>query len=165
MSVREEAGVIRGDLSDKLIHLTRGDSEQAAAATFLTILQEGKLRGGTGCIKGTFRCVCFSEAPLSNLSQILASPGAHGVRYKPFGIMLPKTWLFGRGGRPVIYQSDDEYSLLHDSQKYRHVRYAPDTIDFTWEREWRIQTDELLLEPEHTTVVVPTRAWEEWLQD
>jgi hypothetical protein len=29
-------------------------------------------------------------------------------------------------------------------------------LDFTWEREWRIKTDELALDPKHTLVVVPT---------
>jgi hypothetical protein len=158
--------VIRDDLSDKLIHLTRGDSDQQAAETFLKILDERRLRGGTGCIKGSFCCVCFSEAPISKLGHILAAPGAHGMRYSPFGVMVSKSWLFARGGRPVIYQSDREFKLLHADQQYRHVRYEPADegyqVDFTWEREWRIRVDELTLEPPATTVVVPTRAWEHW---
>lgn len=159
------AELIRDDLSERLIHLTRGDTDQAAADAFISILREGRVRGGTGCIKGSYRCVCFSEAPVGKLSHILAAPTAHGMRYRPFGIMVSKAWLFARGGRPVIYQSDGEYELLHDSQRYRHVRFEPDTpVDFTWEREWRVRTDELVLEPGQTTVVVPTREWEEWFQ-
>lgn len=158
--------MIRDDLSDLLVHLTRGPSDAAAADTFLKILNERKLLGGTGHIRGGFRCVCFTEAPLAKLGQILATPGAQGLRYKPFGIMVTKAWLFAKGGRPVIYQPEAEYDLLHDSQKYRHVRYdEPGTPkDVTWEREWRIQVDELQLDSASTTIVVPTRAWEEWLQ-
>ena len=153
--------MIRDDLSDKLIHLTRGPTYDDAAQVFSAILEEKRLVGGTGCIKGSFQCVCFSEAPISKLSQILANPMAHGVRYMPFGIMVDKTWLFDQGGRPVIYQSDAEFELLHDDQKYRHVRYEPkNNIDFTWEREWRICIDELRLAPDVTTVVVPNREWE-----
>lgn len=160
--------IVRDDLSERLIHLVRGESDQAAAQVFLSILKEGQLRGGTGNIKGSFRCVCFSEAPISKLGYLLALSGAHGVRYKPFGIMVPKAWFFSTGGRPVIYQPDLEYHLLHESQRFRHVRYEPNypayPIDFTWEREWRIQTEALILDPAHTTVVVPTRGWEERLQ-
>ena len=153
--------MIRDDLSDKLIHLTRGPTYDDAAKVFSAILEEKRLLGGTGCIKGDFRCVCFSEAPISQLSRILANPMAHGMRYMPFGVMVSKAWLFDIGGRPVIYQPDSEYDLLHDDQKYRHVRYEPaNDVDFTWEREWRILTDELPLDPDVTTVVVPNRDWE-----
>lgn len=157
--------VIRDDISSKLVHLTRGESDQAAADAFLSILTERKLRGGTGCIKGGYTCVCFSEAPLSKLTQILANPMAHGMRYKPFGVMVDKMWLFERGGRPVIYQPDAEFALLDDSQKYRHVRYEPEAVDFTWEREWRIQTAALDLDPAATTLIVPNRTWETWAQE
>lgn len=150
--------MIRDDLSDKVIHLTRGPSRDAAAKVFFKILNEGKLRGGTGCIKGNWRCVCFTEAPIGKLSTILANPSAHGSRYEPYGVMVDKTWLFQQGGRPVIYQSDDEYELLPNDLKYRHVRYEPhNRIDFTWEREWRIQIDELTLDPNAVTLVVPQR--------
>ena len=153
--------MIRDDLSHNLIHLTRGPTFDDAARAFTKILEEKQLLGGTGCIKGGFRCVCFSEAPVSKLSQILANPMAHGMRYKPFGVMVDKAWLFERDGRPVIYQTDSEFELLHDQQKYRHVRYEPtNNVDFTWEREWRIHTDALLLDPKATTVVVPNREWE-----
>lgn len=75
--------------------------------------------------------------------------------------MVNKAWLFDIGGRPVIYQSDSEFELLHDDQKYRHVRYEPaNNVDFTWEREWRILTDELPLDPDVATIVVPNRDWE-----
>jgi hypothetical protein len=87
------------------------------------------------------------------------------MRYKPFGVMVPKKWLFSKGGRPVIYQPDAEYEFLHDSQKYRHKRYEPDEgFDFTWEREWRVLTPSLELDPDVTSVVVPDRRWEEWFQ-
>lgn len=154
--------MVRDDVSDRLVHLTRGDTDQSAADAFMSIVEQRLLRGGTGCIKGGYRCVCFSEAPVGKLTYILANPSAHGMRYKPFGVMVPKTWLFEQGGRPVIYQPDAEFDLLHDDQRFRHVRYEPGTVDFTWEREWRIQIDELALDPAACTLVVPNREWERW---
>ena len=152
--------MIRDDLSEKLIHLTRGEIYEEAAQTFENILSDQKLLGGTGCIKGGFQCVCFSEAPISKLGTILANPMALGMRYKPFGVMVDKHWLFARGGRPVIYQADGEYELLHRDHRWRHVRYEPGIVDFTWEREWRIHTDELPLDRDATTFVIPKREWE-----
>lgn len=153
--------MICGDLSNRLIHLTRGMTPQEAANTFLSIFREGRLRGSNGFIRGGFNCVCFSEAPLGTLTQALAAPPKNGMRYAPFGVVVSKRWLFSQGGRPVIYQAHEEYELLHDSLKFRHVRYEPHRgIDHTWEREWRIHADNMVLQPDETTFVVPTRAWE-----
>jgi len=152
--------LIRDDLSSKLVHLTNGDWDNAAV-TFQKIVGEKRLRGGTGGIKDNLQCVCFSEAPINKLSTILANPSQLGFRYAPFGVMVDKEWLFKQGGRPVIYQPEIEYPLLHQDLRYRHKGYEPDKgIDFTWEREWRIRTTELLLDPSNTTLIVPTRAWE-----
>ncbi len=156
--------IMRDDLSNKLIHLTRDTEDLNAANTLLSILRDKKLRGGNTCIKGGHTCVCFSEAPIAKLSHILANPSIHGVRYKPFEIMVDKEWFFAKRGRPVIYQTDAEYDLLHDDMKFRHVRYEPDcNIDYTWEREWRILTDELELDSSAVSVVLPNRVWEDWL--
>lgn len=158
--------MIRDDLSNKLVHLTRGESDQEAAGKFSSILEGKRLQGGTGDIKGRYRCVCFSEAPIQKLASILSARSEHGMRYKPFGIMVSKQWLFEKGGRPVIYQPDKEYELLPNELRYRHVRFEPNRgVDFTWEREWRIRVDALDLEPPSTTIVVPNRSWEEWFQN
>ena len=73
---------IRDDLSTKLVHLTRDDGEKKGRDAFLQIIQEGKLKGGSGFIKGGHTCSCFTEAPVSKLAQILATPTANGFRYK-----------------------------------------------------------------------------------
>jgi hypothetical protein len=158
--------VIRDDLSNKLIHLTRDQGEILAADILLKIIAEKRLCGGIGNIKGGYRCICFCEAPISKLAQILAEKPANKIRYEPFGIMVDKSWLFIRGGRPVIYQTDGEYELLHETQRFRHVRYDPNLdnpIDFTWEREWRIRTDELPLDPSTAIIVIPNRQWEDYI--
>ena len=160
--------MIRLDLSDKLIHLIKGATAAEALATFDQIIRDGALRGGNGTIKGPWRCVCFTETPLANLAQALSLRSAQPLRYFPAGIMVSKQWLFERGGRPVIYQPDDDYEKLHADLKWRHVRYdlsdfAP--VDFTWEREWRIRTDWLPFGPGEVTLVCPTRAWIDRLID
>lgn len=83
--------MIRDDLSDRLIHLTKGATEKEAAERFLSIVGQKTLFGGTGLIRGGYKCVCFSEAPISKLGAILAEPSIHGMPYAPFGVMLAKT--------------------------------------------------------------------------
>ena len=159
--------MIRGDLSNRLVHLTRATSEFDAAAQFRSIVSDGYLKGSNRDIRGRFKCVCFSEAPLSVLTHSLGLPlDENGMRYSAFGVIVSKKWLFDQGGRPVIYQPNDEYDMLHDQQKYRHVRYEPEReIDFTWEREWRICTEKLELVSAETTFIVPTRDWEQYFID
>ncbi len=150
--------MIRGDLSNRLIHLTKGETRQDAVDRFIKIMKSGRLNGGNGFIRGGYNCVCFSEAPISVLSQMLARPMSNGVRYAPFGVMVNKSWLFTKGGRPVIYQAHDEYELLPDMLKCRHVKFEPNYgVDYSWEREWRIKVDELKLDPKATTFIVPKR--------
>lgn len=148
--------VIRDDLSDRLVHLTKGDDP---LTLFVKILHDRALLGGTGFIKGGHRCVCFSEAPISKLPQILATPHDR-VKYRPYGFIFTKKWVFEKGGRPVIYQPDPDYALLPASKQHLHVRFWMSdqyTIDHTWEREWRIKTDRLEFSPDDVTLLVPTR--------
>jgi len=80
--------MIRDDLTNKLIHFTKGDDYQQAANTLQKIISERKLRGGTGYIKGGFRCICFTESPIGKLTQALSAPDKSGFTYAPFGIMV-----------------------------------------------------------------------------
>lgn len=156
----------RRDICPQVIHFTKGPNPDEAFNRLRTILYEGRLRGGTGNIKGGYTCVCFTEAPLEVLPQGFVNSTAFS-RYSPFGIMFDKRWLFEQGGRPVIYQADADYAALPEALRWRHVRYEPHgaaPIDFTWEREWRIRADELLFNPGVATVVLPSRHWYEALR-
>lgn len=138
----------RRDLSAKVIHFTKGEQ---AFDTLRSIIDEARLIGNNGMIRGGYRCVCFTEAPLPR-----------GARYSQFGLMFDKSWIFARGGRPVIYQSESEFVDLPEHVRWRHVRYelgGDVPVDFTWEREWRIRCDELRFSPLEATIVVPSSNW------
>jgi len=82
--------------------------------------------------------------------------------YSPFGFIFAKQYIYSTGGRPVIYQPDSDFPLLHQSMKWRHMRFELDTpqpIDFTWEREWRLPAAELKIHPAYTHLVLPNKAW------
>ena len=151
----------RSDITNRLIHFVTGTDYEDAFSTLCQIVDERVLLGGTGHIRGQQPCVCFTEAPIPSLSQGLVNPSSYS-RYQPFGIIVDKLWLFQRGGRPVIYQPASDYKHLQPELQWRHVRYEPDRdppIDFTWEREWRIQAEEVHLDPGEAGIVVPERSW------
>jgi hypothetical protein len=167
--------LVRRDVGNLLFHFTRTphpytpplriQSWPATAMTVLeNILSERRLIGSSAYIRGGHKCVCFTEAPIGEvvslfrLAELAAETGLR-PKYEPFGVAVTKEWLFARGGRPVIYQPDPEYDALPEPIRYRHVRYDPIAgVDFTWEREWRICTEELGLDPKHTLVLVPSSA-------
>lgn len=150
--------IIRDDLSDRLIHLTKGEPEQALSS-LVSIIEQRKLIGGTGFIKGQHRCVCFSEAPISKIGFLLAHPRGE-IKYKPYGVMFRKQWIYRKGGRPVFYQADHDYAKLPTELQHLHVRfdlsYSPPT-DHTWEREWRLRLDELSFGPDDVSLILPNR--------
>ncbi|MDM8527147.1 hypothetical protein QUF58_02945 [Anaerolineales bacterium HSG24] len=142
----------RTDLTNYLIHFTKpvsiGNETIDGFHILLKILYNECLIGGTGYIKGDYRCICFSEAPIEAIKESINRKFQN--KYSPFGIRVSKEWLFNEGGRPVIYQPDSEFELLPDSLKWRHVRFdlGDNPVDFTWEREWRIRCDELSFSPD-----------------
>lgn len=147
-------------MSNDLIHWIKGDSNEEAFDVLRIIAREQRLLGGTGHIKGGYRCVCFTEAPENTFHNVIG-------RYRPFGVRVSKRWLYRQGGRPVIYQADSEFTQLAETHRWRHVRYEPDEgppIDFSWEREWRIQTDEIQLPYGETRLVLPHDSWAEALE-
>lgn len=154
----------RPDLSTKLVHLVKGDTTEVALGVLMAILDQKKLRGGNGKIRGGYTCVCFTESPLAQLCLSLSRREANQFKYRPLGIMVDKDWAFEKGARPAIYQPDEEFNLLPEELRYRHVRYEPaNQVDFTWEREWRLKTDKLSIEPKDVTVLVPQRNWADTL--
>ena len=157
---------MRPDISNFLIHFTSDKSVYLAYKRLKKIIKERRLIGNNELIKGGYHCICFSEAPLNCLPGGLVNLNYYS-RYSPFGIMVSKEWLFNLGGRPVIYQSEDEFNLLPDQIKWRHMLYDPSqepAIDFTWEREWRINCDYLDFKLSNAQIIVSNNSWADRLK-
>ena len=148
--------MIRSDISNTLIHLTRDKENLDASEVFEKIVRERQIIGSTENIRGKSKCICFSETPISAIGQILKQ-NTNAFHYGSFGFMFSKKYLFDKGARPVIYQPDEDYDLLPESLQYRHVRFEIEKIDWTWEREWRLNIDNLILDPSEVTLIVPLR--------
>jgi len=168
--------IVRRDFGNLLFHFTRTPEDPfvevdlgeggkmgmpgSAGAVLRKILYEGQLKGTSRWTYG-HNCVCFTEAPIQEFNSIfslveIAASEEERPRYEPYGIAVSKRWLFEQGGRPVIYDHPDTFNLFPEDQSYRFVPYNPvEGVDFTWEREWRIKTDYLKLDPKETLVVVP----------
>lgn len=169
--------LVRRDMGSLLFHFTRKPKESFikvvlennrtlgmtgdAYSILRKILHEGKLRGSSKWSYG-HSCISFTEAPIQEFNSIfslveIAASNDERPRYEPYGIAVSKEWLFGQGGRPVIYDHPDSINSFSENQQYRFVPYDPEKgTDFTWEREWRIKTEALVLDPKHTFAIVPT---------
>jgi len=151
--------VERPDLTDDLIHIIRGYGLSDAYQKLLDIIRTRTILGSNRCIRGGYTCVCFSEAPIDCFKVHFREPGINQNHFQPFGITVPKRWLFDLGGRPVIYSPDSEYDGLPESYRWRHVRFEPTStpkVDFTWEREWRIKSNELRISENNAKIFLPT---------
>lgn len=146
--------MLREDHINYLIHWVTENNYDEACDTLLQIVNNQAILGSKENIKGSYTCVCFTEAPPKYFDF-------QSRKYKPFGIRLSKDYVFSNGGRPVIYQPDNEYSLLPKDLRWRHVRYDPPHVDFTWEREWRINADHVFLPVEEALIIVPDEEWAE----
>jgi hypothetical protein len=113
-------------------------------------------------VKGPDPAVCLTEQPVAALLKTL---GLAGVKYSGYGVAYHKYLLHGFGGRPVLYGTEAELGRqlksgergyeegkdiyvggLPPTLQYLWVRYHPGlpgrfgkTVDFTWEREWRVK--------------------------
>lgn len=151
----------RFDISPYLIHFTKGQNMEEAFFNLSSMINISTIYGSNSWIKGSFYCVCFSEAPISCISNGLIN-NEYYSKYSPFGIIVSKEWLFHLGGRPVIYQTEEEYKFLLEKQRWRHMTFNPllePPIDFTWEREWRLKTKELLINPYDCGIIMPNADW------
>jgi hypothetical protein len=150
----------RADITQTLVHFVSAESNAAALGTLWRIVSERRILGSTRLIKGEYPCVCFTETPVELVAETLLEAEDTQHRYKPFGIAVQKRWLFAQSGRPVIYGPPDQFEQLPEPMRWRHMRYDPTAappVDFTWEREWRLNAEALAIAPDNAELIVPDR--------
>jgi hypothetical protein len=162
----------RSDLSTQVTHLTKpgviDGREIDALDVLIKILRERKIIGSntaSGFIVGTIPAVCFMEAPPYSLCENidfeyeLSKKHDRKPKYHGFGLMLPKTYVYRRGGRPVIYEeTETAKQFLPATQWWRIVRFdlsdSDNMVDWTHEREWRIPNN-FAFDIDQASVLVP----------
>ena len=93
----------------------------------------------------------FTEAPLAEIRNQDGILDSHNYkRLSLWGIGFRKEYIFETGGLPVVYQPRGLLSSLHEDKQWRHVDFdLLNGIDFSWQREWRVKTEEFHFESEH----------------
>jgi|SRR4051812_41111949 hypothetical protein len=154
------------DLSEFVVHFTKGGPGSSPYNTIMSILYQRVLRRGpapfgaarkVGGLEESQRAVCFSEVPLGYLSRIAER------RQSKYGIGLRKRFVLDHGGAPIWYleqgtpPADAFSAMVNNAAKIANpndpiwkltplVDYpsgpeSPYQYDFRWEREWRIADD------------------------
>ncbi|MUG96352.1 DUF2971 domain-containing protein [Scytonema sp. UIC 10036] len=172
----------RSDLTGHLIHLTRasdiGGKTLDSVEILIKILLEECLLGSStksGFICGDRKAVCFQDTPLYQLAQNIYSEQEYRkknsqakLRYVGTGLMFQKPYIYGKGGRPVIYDKTEEAkSYLPPHEWWRIVKLElndnSNIIDWTHEREWRVP-DDLKFELKEVIVILPnTNAYKKFI--
>lgn len=112
----------RSDISMRLVHLTKEAAingvKYDSMDILMKILMDKRLIGSTtktGYICGKRSAVCFQDAPLYSISQNVEFEKAKRkegkdskVRYRGYGLLFEKSYIYEMGGRPVIYEKTDE---------------------------------------------------------
>jgi hypothetical protein len=146
---------VRRDISSYLFHFV--NREDSPADTLRAILDCGHIRGGI-YPPAASKTVCFTEAPLVDVVRADGVLEAHSYkRLSLWGIGFKKQFVFESGGLPVIYQPSSHLEDLHPSAWWRHVDFdLKKGLDYTWQREWRVHTEEFHFESADVVLVIPS---------
>ena len=147
----------RSDFTSRVTHLTRRTDEKTAFEVLCNILDSKTIiaSDSSGYIRNGTRAVCFQDVPLHSLAENIRYEDEHRgfhtqsnkekIRYEAFGLRFNKGNLFAKGGRPVIYGTDEELDNMPENEQWRcvkiDIRNPENIIDWAHEREWRLKGD------------------------
>lgn len=174
----------RSDLSRYLVHLTRDYDRKSARDNLINILKTKTIEARnyhclfspkirkmeiSGKLKNSFKTVCFTEAPLNQIKNLVSDIPKRNIKLKPYGIVFWRDKLLDKGANPAIYlnakgtdlrdyliqQFDNQFKEIktlrklkrEDDYYYEIIQYFSlinvinDKYDFSWEREWRFHGD------------------------
>ena len=111
-----------------------------------------KLRDRGSNLRNKFNVVCFTETPIDQIDLLLQPVYGRDIKLAPYGLVFTKKDVREYGGNPVLYVrgdlSDPLWNLFNKAAKNDFseqenrllalVSKCDESIDFHWEREWRI---------------------------
>ncbi len=142
----------RPDLSNKLIHFTKGNNDDEAFENLYSILTDKCIIATKANKLNKSHIVCLTETPLNIIIEHGFTNHTGYTNYRKFGLMFNKEDIYNcYSGRPALYLEKDCFNKLSDDIKWRFTLFEPsfkykempkkDSIDFSWEREWRVEGD------------------------
>jgi len=163
------------DMSDHVVHFTRGVGDDDPYTTIMSILSHGRIeaRNAFGCatnvhgLGGTQVCACFSEIPLDMLDRLVDR------RESRYGVGFRQPTLIAKGAARVWYLDPDTPSraAFHGMvtkamtggvdqadpiwRLTPFVDYLAPNYRFEWEREWRVRGDLIFTPDDVAFLFVP----------
>ena len=148
----------RSDFASRITHLTKRTDDKSAFEVLCKILDEKIIlgSGAEGYIRKNCKAVCFQDVPLYAMAENIryeeecsnekqSYQNKADFRYEAFGIRFNKGHMFQKGARPVIYGKREELDEIPQSEQWRCVQLdlkdSTQIVDWTHEREWRIEGD------------------------
>lgn len=105
-------------------------------------------------LQDKFKVVCFTETPIDQINVLLTEVSGRNFKPKPYGLVFKKDYIRQQQkGNPVFYVTKEiahplwslYWSLLEEEQSSAEtckllalVNRFDESVDFHWEREWRI---------------------------
>jgi len=105
--------------------------------------------------KEKFNVVCFTETPIDQIGLLLREVYGRDVVFKPYGVVFRKDYIRQHEGNPVFYMAGKLASPLWklyneakntecsegENKLLALMNKCDESVDFHWEREWRIVGD------------------------
>lgn len=165
-----DSSTLNAEASLKAILSTMTMLARAPFGHFKFQINVGYKKDRAGVPLDWLKCVCFSEAPLSELKQFyLATQDSKNEtlkrnKYQKYGIAFSTEFIRSKNGHPVFYFDSRRGDIVQSLNKLPYAtpglhqwkplmplfeQYGPKLhspgdegeINFTWEREWRIVGD------------------------
>ncbi|WP_269243094.1 hypothetical protein [Flavobacterium limnophilum] len=167
----------RPDLSSTLIHFTKGENDDEAFENLYSILIDKCINATKFKSLEDNEIVCLTETPLKIIMEYGFTNHTNYSNYRKFGLMFDKEEIYKiYSGRPALYLEKKCFNKLSNDLKWRFALFEPSFkykelpkkpfIDFTWEREWRVQGDLYLSDCDNNFIVlVPNLFYKNKLED
>jgi hypothetical protein len=123
-----------------LVNLLDGHplSGHSALETLIRIIQEGLIRASSRMVRGQGAVISWSSHPPQELF-VMRKWNRALVRWtvEPYGVGVRRDILRSLGAKPAIYGSEQVYSRLVESERYRFQLSR--SASWRHEREWRVR--------------------------
>jgi hypothetical protein len=112
----------------------------SALETLVRIIQEGRIRASSRMVRGQEAVISWSSHPPQELF-VMRKWNRALVRWtvEPYGVAVRRDILRTLGAKPAIYGSEQVYSRLVESERYRFQLSR--SASWRHEREWRVRGD------------------------
>jgi hypothetical protein len=130
------------------------DEQTLRAYNYYCIFQD-EIKLLDDSLRSRFKVICFTETPIDQIEVLLERVQGRNVVLEPYGLVFEKEYIRQQGGNPVFYitgsLSGPVWQLYHNAGKSNFpqqenkvlalINKCDETVDFHWEREWRIVGD------------------------